>query len=223
MQFQFTKCGIVRTAALFLVGTVSAMVASSVTRKKMQAEVDTQIKDVKRVYHVYKLNYDRLVREIRNKQEKLVEEADDSSEDADDILESYGSKLVTTGEARIDAQPETKLKSGRKKNRIALIDRDDYYEGEPDYEKHSATYYEEDDVFTDGYDDPYKEYQSLVGSEFLTNFSHKSGGVQYAYVRNHILRTDFEIELMHGSYMVEILGMDPEPTRRPSKFQKDEE
>lgn len=219
MQFQFTKCGIVRTAALFLVGTVSAMVASSVTRKKMQAEVETQIKDVKRAYQ---FKYDKLVAEFSNKQEKLVEEAEDASEDVDDILEAYGSKLVTTGEAKINS-PETRLKSGRKKNRIVLIDRDDYYDGEPDYEKHSATYYEEDDVFTDGYDETYKEYQSLVGSEFLTNFWHKSGGVQYAYVRNHILRTDFEIELMHGSYMVEMLGMDPEPTRRPSKFQKDEE
>lgn len=99
----------------------------------------------------------------------------------------------------------------RTPHRPYVISYDEYFAAEKEYDTISLTYYEEDDTLVDEKDSPISDVDKTIGDESLARFGHGSKDNNVVYVRNDKMESDFEITRSTGSYLVEVLGLDPEP------------
>jgi hypothetical protein len=105
-------------------------------------------------------------------------------------------------EARIPGQPY-------------VISADEFNENATGYSQPSLTYYKGDNVLADGDDSPV-DIEACIGSINLQRFGAWSGDPRVVYVRNENLRIDCEVLLHDGTYLKEVLGMDPPSRNRPT-------
>lgn len=105
-----------------------------------------------------------------------------------------------------------------------ILHRDEYWANELDFDQVTLTYYVGDDILVDSGDSPIYNYAMVVGE---LRFGHGSGDKNVLYVRNHELKSEYEILRDSGSYSVEVLGLDDTPEEvirhsSPRKFRLNE-
>lgn len=112
-----------------------------------------------------------------------------------------------------------------------IISKEEYFEGEKEYEQIALTYYEGDDVLTDDSDSVISDTNTTVGDDNLAKFGHGSDDKNIVYVRNDKSQIDFEIARHTGTYTKDVLGFDAtdelehshKRSRRPQKFREHHE
>ena len=230
LPITWSKCAVGKTLILFAVTLVTSGVTWEVAKKKYQAEMDQQVEEIRDYYRERNTTV-KLSKEADEAIDKLVEahvevlheKTAEARQVAKDLLEEYGSRQATSQEARVTVPSIPKNPATKK---IFTISEEEFYEEQSDeQEKESATYYEVDDVLVDGFDEPYDEYAHILGTDFLTEFKKaKRGGHESVFVRNLVLRTDYEVILSRKSYSQSVLGVViPERERkRPMKFRQDD-
>lgn len=148
------------------------------------------------------------------------------AERPDAIVETKTEKVEVTTEVRnVFEDPTFDLeeeKKSRTKARPYVISHDEYFAADLDYENISLTYYEEDDTLVNEQDNPVQQIDQMIGDEALGRFGHGSKDKNVVYVRNDRLETDFEVVRSNGSYVVEVLGLEPaEPNSLKHSDQRD--
>lgn len=76
----------------------------------------------------------------------------------------------------------------------------------PDYDKISISYYEDDDTLADEQDEIMQEVEGTIG-EALLCFGDQSDDPDVVYVRNERLSIDYEVVRLHRSYQEAVLGI----------------
>ena len=94
-----------------------------------------------------------------------------------------------------------------------------------EYDQDTLTYFEGDDVLSDGRDAVVDDVDNIVGAANLLRFGDQSRDNNIVYIRNDKLGLDFEIVRSKGNYAKEVLGFieHSEPRGRPRKFRRDYE
>lgn len=181
------------------------------------------------------------LRKVRSELEGLTSAKEEASKETGRIITGVTS---LTREAFTDysrafnpqSEPEEKQKKAPKKVVIppkesdeGVIDREDpkhphvityeeFAEDNPEYEKITLSYFEEDDVLADD-DGMIDNTEYIVGSVALRRFGVGSHDPNIVYVRNPAISADFEIVKSNKSYVETILGVPPEPRdKRPRKM-----
>lgn len=106
--------------------------------------------------------------------------------------------------------------ASRTPDRPHIIHQDEFANNETEYAQVTYTYYAEDDVLVDENEDIINDRDALVGAGSLNRFGHGTDDFNILYVRNPVLELDIEICRSPGSYEVEVLGLEREPTNGPS-------
>lgn len=88
-----------------------------------------------------------------------------------------------------------------------IISKDEYNQGEKDFDQEELTYYEGDDVLADSKGKHIPDTDDSVGDTNLHRFGHGSGDNNVLYVRNERLELDFVILKSMGEYAKEVLGL----------------
>lgn len=185
------------------------------------------------VKDVFQRRQDKAIQEIRDYYKKKIEvEKPEPSpvntvgNDDPDSLERVTDLVKNRYHGDIVDDQVTSFEELRPVNRkmkdVYILTSEEFYQDDGDFEKVSALYYEGDDVATDQFDEAMDDYSHILGTEFLTEFV-KEGANKRAYVRNTILKTDYEIDLIESSYAKEVLGYEErQEPNRPRKFRADD-
>lgn len=105
-----------------------------------------------------------------------------------------------------------------------VISRDEFELEKEEYDKISLEYYEEEDVILAETLQPMDDVDLLIGNENLKKFGYGSKDPRIVYVRNEHLETDWEIRIMQGSYVRDVLGyIEHSDKRVKTKFRREEE
>ena len=93
-----------------------------------------------------------------------------------------------------------------------------------DFDKVSLEYYEEDDVVLDNSVEPMTDVDELIGEHNLKKFGYGSKDPRIVYIRNEYFETDWEVRIMQGSYVKDVLGYDEDDDAKvKTKFRHEEE
>lgn len=104
-----------------------------------------------------------------------------------------------------------------------VITKEEFYQGEKDYEQVNLTWFDGDDVLVDSRDSPVDNTDSTVGDSNLLRFGHGSEDKNVVYIRNERLEIDIEIAKSNGKFAEEVLGfIEHSDHRRPRKFRHDD-
>lgn len=154
----------------------------------------------------YASKYEQMVADL----EKLGEDDQKSEKSVvEDRQEDYGQDVVEIPPMVVKAM--TSYQTGMAVDVVPyVISADAFLAGELDYSQPSYTYYEGDKKLVDENDQLVLEgdIASTVGAENLEKFGEESDDPNSVYVRNDMLRVDYEIVRSHGHYAVEVLGLD---------------
>lgn len=89
-----------------------------------------------------------------------------------------------------------------------LISHVEFHNTEPEWDKQSIMYYEDDDVLTDEGDIPINDIEYLIGEVHLDFFGLRSGGDKnQMFIRNPQISTDYEVTRNVGSYTEMVLNI----------------
>jgi hypothetical protein len=98
-------------------------------------------------------------------------------------------------------------KAARTNSEIYVLHKDEFWRDEMDYTQTTLTYYSGDDILVDQDEVPIYNYRNVVGE---LQFGYGSEDRNAFYVRNHILKAEYEILHDRGSYAIEVLGLEYE-------------
>lgn len=98
-------------------------------------------------------------------------------------------------------------------NEPYVITKDEFDQGEMDFNQSQLTYFDGDGVLTDSQDTPIDDIDKIIGNENVLRFGHASGDPKIVYIRNARLELDFEVTHSDGKFAKEILGFD-DPSER---------
>ena len=95
---------------------------------------------------------------------------------------------------------------------------EEFNEGNPEYDKVSLAYYEEDDTLTDDNEEIIPNPEDIIGYA-LSCFGQDSNDPDIVYVRNEKLGIDYEVCRIPKSYQATVLGItDLPPKKRRVKY-----
>jgi hypothetical protein len=99
--------------------------------------------------------------------------------------------------------------SKRSEDEPYVISKEEFYEGDLDFQQEQLTYFEEDDTVADLHDKPLPVHEAdmMLGDSNLLRFGHGSGDPHVVYIRNARLETDYEVTRAKGSYAQEVAGI----------------
>lgn len=100
-----------------------------------------------------------------------------------------------------------------------VISKNEFTNDKTEYEKISLEYYSSEDILLDDRVDPIADADDIVGKENLKRFGHGSGDRRLVYIRNEELETDWEVRLMMGSYLIDVLGLD-DPEDQGKRYER---
>ncbi len=106
-----------------------------------------------------------------------------------------------------------------------LISVEEFMDDEPNFEKITLTYFEEDDTLIEEKDSAViPDSDSAVGDTNLTTFGSNPKDRDTIHVRNERLESDFEVTRDERSYTEVILGVKPDKAEKsgPKKFKGDD-
>lgn len=179
----------------------------------LTAEVNKQMDDIK-------AEYDKAVNDILEKYQGKECENEPAEEEKDESVEKPKvQKPVKKSkeQKKEEAVDYTKYSEDKKKedprtqaiidiqqdktNAVGsyIIEFDDYTE-ENGYEKLTTTYYTEDDIYTNDYDDPDPNIVKIVGGLTTEEMHEKYGYGDSMYVRNDDKQVDYEIIISNEPY-----------------------
>lgn len=218
-----------------LVGVASAGVGAGVahilTKKHIQKIADEEIASVKESYKLLRKEGEFATPESAAEHLKKLEE---QKAEVEEEVKQYAEGLEDLGYVQVsdedmaDNTPEgaEPLKVGTRVGRFTVtndvipaeidapsesrpyvIREDQYHEDFDGYEKHSLTFYEEDDTVAMPDDRPVEDVDAMLG-DALTRFGEGSNDKDIVYVRNQVQRTDYEIVRNKNAYGVLVLGFD---------------
>lgn len=156
----------------FITGAlVGSIVTYLLTKKKIQAQADMEIEEVRETFANFKRNQEVVLTE-----HKIPENRD---------LSRY-SKVVKEPAPKDDPSPSDKP---------CLISMEEYVEDD-EYDKETVIFYSEDGVLTDQFDHVLG-VNDIIGEEALKHFGDEEEDI--VYVRNNKFMTDYEVVLEHKS------------------------
>lgn len=88
-----------------------------------------------------------------------------------------------------------------------IISKDEYNQGEKDYDQVELTFYEGDDVLADDKNKHIPDVDDVVGNLNMHRFGHGSGDNNVVYIRNDRLEQDYVVLRSMGEYSSEVLGL----------------
>ena len=181
-----------RLLGLAGVGAASSIVTWLVAKSKFQKDFDEAVEEIREYYH----DRERTVIEREVGPEETTESVVDFEEVveqvAEEVLKDYASDTATNYSSS-EAQDRAAFVK-KKYAQIYNITEDEYLEDFEHQEKRSAIYYEADDVLVDDSGDIIEVHDKVVGDDFLEGaVFHK--GERLAFVRNPILKIDYEISI----------------------------
>lgn len=88
-----------------------------------------------------------------------------------------------------------------------IISEQEFMDDEPDFDKITLEYWEEDDTLTDDRQSPIQNVEGTIGRDALRKFGHLSGNNDIVYVRNEKRSCDYEVARDSRAYTVEVLGL----------------
>lgn len=97
--------------------------------------------------------------------------------------------------------------STRTREKPYVIHQDEFINDEMGYAQETLTYYAGDDIMADTKDTPIYNHSGLLGD---LNFGHGSNDKNVVYIRNEVLRIEWEVLLHQGLFEVEVLGYQAE-------------
>jgi hypothetical protein len=128
-------------------------------------------------------------------------------------FDDYASELQTTSSSddraidvtvvggEWDQATET---AGRNPTEPYIIHRNEYFNDDMGFQSHATlTYYQGDDVLCDEHDTPIYNVHKIVGE---LKFGHGSNDPSIVYIRNEMLKAEYEVVLDSGMFQVEVLG-----------------
>jgi len=227
-----------------LVGVGSAALGTGVTyvilKKRIQQLADEEIASVKAAYQKAEPVVEPAAEHLQKLQEERAEVEKEIQEYTEDI-EDLGYKQVTDADM-VDNTPEgaEPLKVENRVKRYLVTDQvipaaieepsatrpyiireEQYHDEYQHFEKHSITFFEEDDTLAMPDDRPVEDVDAMVG-DALTRFGEGSNDKDIVYVRNQVQRTDYEIIRNKNSFGVMVLGFDKETTPKVRKMRDHE-
>lgn len=186
----------VLSASLFFISgaAVASFITYKLVEKKFKDLADEEIESVRAVYE-RKLEKNKPAKDEK-KDAKQVEPAANKIQ-----INPYSSLVNNLGYSNNKKEEKEDMAVD---NNIEVIPPEDF--GEYDYECESLTYYK-DGVLTFDNDEKIDNVEKYVGSEALDTFGEYED--DSVFVRNHKMKTDFEILLDSRRYS-EVVGTDDE-------------
>lgn len=177
-------------------GIAGTLITTAYLKKAFEDKLNEAVNDVK---SVYMSRYEATV---------SAEEALDDKVTVEETIESVEEDTET--EFDVDAY-ETMLEESRKPavvdevdplSYIHVIDLDTFLEEpEPDWDKMSLMYFEEDNTLCDPNYMIISKTDSIVGPEFREWFGQLSEDENTVFIRNDSTRTDYEVMREEGTYL----------------------
>lgn len=152
----------------------------------------------------------RIISERRKRENEKIEElpeedfqpmeediGDDTDSDGEDLYDEDGNLLGDPNddedENGTDVVDEEEAEEGPFVISVSDFDSDSKYQ------KSSLKYYEDDKVLANENDYPL-DIDEIIGEDSLDHFGDMSGDPTIVYVRNEDLNSDYEVQLVHGSF-----------------------
>jgi hypothetical protein len=98
-----------------------------------------------------------------------------------------------------------------------IITKEEFFENEDEFEQVSVTYFLDDDVVSDGTDEPIDNVDDVLGEENIVQFGKGSGDPHIVYIRNEKLMLDFEVLKDESSFGEKIRGFMAHTNARSSR------
>lgn len=133
--------------------------------------------------------------------ESALEEDEDDPTDENENLRTQGETEYTSDEPYIVEEDEVFTE-----------------ETNPD-DVATLSYYQDDDVLADSYDEIVSERSEILGNHILDVLRNSKSG-EVVYVRNPITKRDYEVIVVDASYEIDVLGADEEQYKNAVKFFK---
>lgn len=119
----------------------------------------------------------------------------------------YGSKVKKDELSKLVAPYKTNTS-----NELPFIISTSEWETQPEYQKETVYWYEEDSSFADVKEEIIDDPASLFVPNVHLHFGENSGDPDIVYVRNDKMGVDYELIRIHGSYATIVMG-EPEPVK----------
>lgn len=147
------------------------------------------------------MDFARAVEDSRNKTvEVRVTRPEAFDDNSPDVVEF---NIVPEPE-RVDEWNQEEEETERSPDSPYVIHREEYYAGESGYNQSCLEYFATDGLLCDANRVPIYNPEKVVGR---LEFGRGSGDSDVVYIRNESLKAEYEITRNHGSYQVEVLGI----------------
>jgi hypothetical protein len=97
-----------------------------------------------------------------------------------------------------------------------IIHRDEYVEGEKNYDQRTYTYFEGDDVLCDESENIVEDQHETIGMHNMLKWGHGSNDPNVIYVRNEVLELDIEVTHSDGRFATEVHGFNEDELQHSS-------
>lgn len=105
----------------------------------------------------------------------------------------------------------------RKGKDVYVLHEDEFFQDERGYTQDTLMYYSGDYTLADPHDRPIYNSTEVLGTDFMNQFGQGTNQEDVLYIRNEVLKSEYEVVLAAGSYAEEILGVDASDEDRPVK------
>lgn len=154
------------------------------------------------------------VEEVKVEEEVTETDETDEEEEPRVVSNIFEAAQVPEGEY-FDYDDEV---AKRSKDEPYILTHEEFMNTEKDYDQHTLTYFEGDDILVDERDEIVPDSDGLVGDDNLTRFGHGSKDNNIVYIRNENLEMEFEVVRSQGEYTKEVLGFIQHSDRPIRKF-----
>lgn len=121
---------------------------------------------------------------------------DDTDSDGEELYDEDGNVL---GDPNDDYEDDVEMVEYKEEDEIPFVISQEEYDTDKKYAKTSLMYYEDDKILTNE-NDYILDINEIIGEKSIEHFGDMSGDPTIVYVRNISLDSDYEVQLVHGSF-----------------------
>lgn len=176
--------------AFFAGAAIGSAVTWKLVKSKYEHQAEEEIASIREFYKESKNDPE----EQKEEQQEQVTNLKRTTEKPD--LFEYAKRIKESGYVTSDDHEEEKGGEENVMSDIPYVITQDEFGEKDEYDTASLTYYE-DDVLADEWGDVVYNHEELIGSEALSKFDEEWDDV---YIRNDLLKTDYEIIRTIGTY-----------------------
>lgn len=155
------------------------------------------------------------MREVREEGERMVSEIEDVNPDRRGERAQFVRETQNIFAERDAKAPvwdySTEIKS-RNPAFPYVVHTDEYRENLLEHDQKDLTFYEGDGVLCGDNDVIVDDQDEAIGIDNLNRFGHGGADGNTVHVRNEVREIDYEVVRSHGSYSLEVHGIDPDET-----------